>query len=456
MLSENDREKIALKKFSLIAPVLNGQVENVGEYFRQLAAKPVDMPCYGVRYYAPKTFSWWLLKYRRSGLEGLKPGYRTDRGKSRKVTPEIAEQIRLKKAQKPNLTGIMLYDELVKDGVFTPDKLSISTFYRFLARHPELLSPEDAARLQKECKRFAHQWVNELWQTDIMYGLYLKVGKSKRQTYLISFIDDASRLVTHSQFFLEQNFSAIRIAFKEAVLKRGIPKTLYTDNGKVYRCGQLSLLCAGIGCSLLHTQPFDPAAKGKIERFHKTVQMRFLNRLELEKISSLDELNLHYWQWLENDYNRKIHSAIGMSPLDYYLAQADRVKMVADPAVLEEHFLLRTTRKVHHDATFTLNNILYETETRFANLRVEVRYDPEWLSTPTRPVYLYLDGIRIGTAHQVDLSFNATMRRKRRGRPCHNGEPDTETVTPVPVADGRNPQPAISFTEVFGERVGDR
>ncbi|MBE3588905.1 MAG: transposase [Thermoanaerobacteraceae bacterium] len=158
------------------------------------------------------------------GLDGLKPGYRSDRGKSRRVTDEIALKIQEKIQANPRLRASLLYDELVADGVFTPDKLSLATFYRYLAQHPHLAAGKEPGAPEKEVKRFAHQWVNELWQTDVMYGPYLKVGRVKKQTFLIAFIDDASRLITHGQFCWEQNFNAVRAVFKEAVLKRGIPK----------------------------------------------------------------------------------------------------------------------------------------------------------------------------------------------------------------------------------------
>jgi len=102
MLNEKEREKIALKKFSLVAPVINGQTDNQKEYFKKLAAEPIDMPHYGLKRYAVKTFQWWLYLYNRHGLEGLKPGYRSDRGKSRKVTEEIALKIQEKRLQIPN------------------------------------------------------------------------------------------------------------------------------------------------------------------------------------------------------------------------------------------------------------------------------------------------------------------------------------------------------------------
>lgn len=377
MLDEREREKIALKKFALIAPVLNGQVSNQQEYFRKLAASAIEMPHYGPRRYSVKSFQWWLYLYRRHGLEGLKPGYRSDRGKSRRVTDEIALKIQAKRAEKPGISGTLLYDELVKEGVFTPDKLSLATFYRFLAQNPDLAAGKDPGAETKEIKRFSHQWVNELWQTDIMYGPHLKLGRAKKRTYLIAFIDDASRLATHAQFCIEQNFTAVRNVFKEAVLKRGVPKMIYTDNGKVYRSGQLAVICANLGCTLLHTEPYTPSAKGKVERFFRTVRMRFLSRLKVDEIKSLEELNLRFWQWLEEDYQRKIHSSLGMSPLDYFMSQADRVNIFSDPALLNEYFLLRVTRKINHDATFSLENILYETDQKFANTRLEIRYEFE-------------------------------------------------------------------------------
>jgi hypothetical protein len=110
----------------------------------------------------------------------------------------------------------MLYEELVKDGVILPEKISLATFYRFLAANPDLSQGKNPKTPRiKNSNGFPRQFVNELWQTDVMFGPYIKVGKSKKQTYLFAFIDDAYRLVTHAEFFLTQNFTALRIALKE-------------------------------------------------------------------------------------------------------------------------------------------------------------------------------------------------------------------------------------------------
>jgi putative transposase len=450
MLENATREAIALKRFSLISPVLNGQVDNQQEYFAELAGKPIDMPHYGMRNYSPKTLAGWLNDYRRSGIDGLKPGYRSDRGKSRKINDELVDKIREKRAQMPRVNISILYEELVKDGVISPKHLSIATFYRFLAVNPELKTAENSDEV-KEVKRFSHQFINELWQTDVMFGPYIKVGKTKKQAYLIALIDDASRYITYSMFSFTQNFAALRVVLKEAVLRKGVPRMIYTDNGKIFRSSQMNMVCASMGCSLLHAPPFSPNNKGKIERYFQTVRSRFLSRIDPTTLKDINELNLLYWQWLEEDYHRKVHSELKMSPLDFFMSQSERIKIFTNPAMLDEYFLLKVTRKVKHDATLSLENILFETEQRFANSRVEVRYDPDWLLNANTPILLYHEGKKIGEARQVNLHDNAHAKRKGPGRPITNNSKPVLTpalLTPVEIN-------SISFTSILKEDSSD-
>ena len=264
MLDNEKREQIALKKFSLISPVLNGQVDNQKEYFIEVTSKAIDMPHYGMRVYSPKTLTTWLSDYRHGGIEALKPGYRSDRGKSRKINSGLVDKIREKREQKPRINNSMLYDSLVKDGTISPHDISLSTFYRFLAANPDLNAVKNPDE-ENEMKRFARQYINELWQTDVLYGFYLKVGRIKKQTYLLALIDDASRYVPFSRWSTTQNFPAFRVVFKEAVLRKGIPSILYTDNGKIFRSTQMQMVCAQMGCSLVHAPPFQAYKKGYVK-----------------------------------------------------------------------------------------------------------------------------------------------------------------------------------------------
>jgi len=414
MLSDEVRNAIALKRFSLISPILNGQVNNRWEYYVQISSTPIEMPYYGIRKYAPKTIESWYCDYMRGGLDALKPGYRADKGSSRKIDAELAEKILEVKKAYPKAPNTVIYDKLIEDGIVKEGQISLTTLYRFLnsSNCKNIQETEE----KKEIKRFAHQYINELWYGDVMYGPYIQEGRKKKPTYLMAYIDDASRLIAHAEFYYTQNFEALRHSFKEAVLKRGIPTLLYTDNGKIYRSQQFEFMCANIGCSLIHSKPFVASSRGKIERFFLTVRKRFLSQLNMNEIKSLEELNLRFWKWLDEDYHKKPHSSLnGSTPLDFFMSQISRVKLCTDPAQLEEKFLLSIKRKVNHDGTFPINKILYETDIKFAGQRVEVRYDPQWLDIPFMPVFIYHEDKKVGEAVQVNFHDNAHMKRK--GRP---------------------------------------
>jgi putative transposase len=242
--------------------------------------------------------------------------------------------------------------------------------------------------------------------------------------------------VPYSGFAFKQDFLTLRCFLKEAVLRRGKPKMLYTDNAKIYRTQQLALICAGFGCSVVHARPFHAAGKGKQERFFRTVRTRFLSTINTEL--SLDELNERYWRWLDDDYHRKEHSALGKSPLEYFMEQADRIEHIGDPAVADALFLLRITRKIRSNATLQVSNMIYETDYSLAGSTVEVRYEPEWLGQSHRKLPLYVDSIHVGDASFVQLHENA-LRRRPSGRPETEFEANEETE--------QQPPSKISYTQ---------
>ena len=125
----------------------------------------------------------------------------------------------------------------------------------------------------------------------------------------------------------------MKTVLKKALIRLGIPKMIYVDNGKVYHASQLHLACASLGITLTHTQPYDPESKEKIERFFGTVRRRFYPCLDKNPPKSLEELTQRFWQWLEQDYHRKVHSAIDMCPLDLFMSQASSIRMVTEPGL---------------------------------------------------------------------------------------------------------------------------
>src|SRR6056297_3848369 len=125
-MTDNDREQIALFRFSLISPILNGQVEKQSKYLAKIAAKKHNVPYYGVREYSPKTIECWVRDYRKKGFNGLKPKLRSDKGKSRKLTPELKEVILKVREKHPERSVSLLYDQLIAKKKLFPSQISYS------------------------------------------------------------------------------------------------------------------------------------------------------------------------------------------------------------------------------------------------------------------------------------------------------------------------------------------
>lgn len=402
-MEEKDREHVALFRFGLLAPVLLNQVASQKDYLAEAAAKKHHVPHYGEKEFSPKTLSCWLLAYRREGFEGLKPKRRSDRGQPRKFSCEQEEHILALRNLERNLPVSVFYDRLVDKGEILPKEVSYATVYRLLKKYG-LIGKERAKSPDR--KRFAYDTVNTLWQGDMSYGPYLVVNGKKLQTYLFAFIDDCSRVVPFAQFFFSEKTESLSTVFKEALLRRGIPKIVYVDNGKIFRSDVFQVACATLGVVLTHTKPYDAASKGKIERFFGTVKKRFLPTLCMEPVSSLDELNRRFWRWLEEDYHRKEHSSLGMTPMDMYFSQTSRVRLVDDPASLEHLFLKRQMRKVRHDGTISVQNQLFEVPQKYIGQQIEVRFNDSG-------VYIYENGLPKDKAKAVNFADNAHVKRER-------------------------------------------
>ena len=418
MLDEKTKMAVALKRFAIISPILNGQVSRVQEYCSQVCAEPIEMPHYGPKKYAPNTVKNWYSAYVREGLDALKPKQRSDVGQTRVITPEMEDMILSKIIEYPKAPATVIYDLLIEEGAFLGKDASLPTIRRFIARNRRAALSEETP---KEMLRFSMEHANDLWQTDLMYCVYVADGSGKkRQTYLLAYIDDATRLVTHAEFYFSQDIRSLRDSFKEAVLRRGIPKILYSDNGKIFRSQAFGYLCASIGVTLLHHAVRAASSKGKIERLFKTVRSRFLSRLTKEDMASLEALNEKFRLWLENDYQNKPHEGLGgKTPMDVFLAQSNQITLVTDLAAFNEKFMIRVKRTVKKDATISLDGMLYETDMSLAGARVEVRYDPDQEGS-ARGLFLFAGDTPIGTARLV--SFTDNSKRKRKG---------SETCRPV-------------------------
>jgi len=421
--------EIANAKFSMIAPVTNGVLNGneAREYLEKMSDKVVDMPHYGPRRYQLKTLKRWIYQYQAVGIDALIPGYRNDKNVPRKISEQMEQDLIFEYINNEGISITLLYEQMVKCGKISPKSLSLPTVYRFFAKDDtkqKIKSLRTAAGEEKEMRRFSHSRINELWIIDVLYGPMIKYNGKKAQSYLIAIIEDCSRLIINACFYVSQDYGSLRDCLKEGILRRGIGNVIYTDNGKIFRCQQFEFVCASLGSALIHSKPYVAYSRGKIERFFRTVRERFLALASTNAINSIDDLNTAFQAWLKEDYQFKPHKGLdGKTPMEVFLSQSDNIKMARDPEWLDEVMLIRIKRKVYHDATLSIDKTLYETDEAFRGKRVEVRYDPDWLMKDSHPVYLYIDGKRVGEAFKVDYQQNAQRNTRGKG-PKQYGEKD--------------------------------
>ena len=199
--------------------------------------------------------------------------------------------------------------------------------------------------------------------------------KKKFRTYLLGIIDDATRFIVHAEFYATQKLPILEDGLRKAILRYGAPKSIYVDNGKIFTSTWLRLACAQLNIHHLKTKPYCAEAKGKIERFNRTVE-NFLAEFSLQKAQTLEELNRLFSAWLSEAYNNKPHSALdGKTPAEVFASDAAPLRFSSFEA-LKEAFLHEAERTVDKTGCLNLDGKVYDAGLEWRRKRVKVRFDP--------------------------------------------------------------------------------
>ena len=92
-------------------------------------------------------------------------------------------------------------------------------------------------------------------------------------------------------------------------------------------------IAASIGILIIHTPPYQPEGRGKIERFFRSVREQFLAGLDPKALLSIEQLNERLWHWLDTVYHRHEHGALRTTPP--HLA-GQRIEVRFDPLDLAQ------------------------------------------------------------------------------------------------------------------------
>lgn len=396
-------EEIANFRYRLISPIVCKESLYFGEtaeLIRDAASKIYQIPGSRNTRVSIRTIERYLKQYREGGFEALMP--KSVSSRSTRIPQEYFDLALALKRENLKRPVIQIIETLEMSGKVPKGVLKRSTLYDYFER--EGLTKELGKKESKAYQRFSPKHRNQRWQGDTCHLLHItdpNTPKQKIKLYLIAWLDEATRIITHGQLYTEEKSYALEDCLKKAILKFGLVEQAYADNGKIYSSNHLQSVCGRLGIHLSHTRPYKPQGRGKLERFFSTVQKSFLPEIEVmlrEKIMSVDEINDYFFIWLRQHYHEKVHSATKQKPMLSFESDSYPLRRV-DLATLVDAFLVEETRKVDKTGVFRLNGIEYQAPLELARTKISVRYDPFDLES----VQVYCDSQRYADAYPLKI-----------------------------------------------------
>jgi putative transposase len=377
-------QAIGLFRYQLICPALDAGLSSKqrGKLVRDIASRTQTDPFGNQTRISRETLDRWIRRYRAGGFEALVPAPRRLAARTDAQVLALAASL---KRENPTRTVAQVARILRTATGWAPSE---STLLRHFHRL-DLMGPHRGEA--GVFGRFEAADPNELWVGDALHGP--RVGD--RKTYLFAFLDDHSRLAVGYRFGYAEDTVRLAAALKPALAARGVPRSVYVDNGSAFVDAWLLRACAKLGVSLVHSQPGRPQGRGKIERWFRSVREQFLVEVTdtssedlaaagVDHATALRELNRLFVAWVETEYHRRTHSETGHSPLARWETGWDRLaRTPAMPTAddLTEAFLWSEFRTVTKTATVSLHANTYQVDPGLVGRKVELVFSPFDLET---------------------------------------------------------------------------
>jgi putative transposase len=430
---DSRHDRWARLRFSIIGPLLAAPPGrgDLGAELEKLAAKswrhPItDEPArFGLStierwYYAAKN-------ERQDPVGVLRRRVRKDAGHAARVGAVLAQALRAQHRAHPAWSAKLHADNLAALTKVQPDLgpvPSYSTIRRWmksqgLVRHrrfPRTPGGERAeSRLERlEVRSYEAAYVGGLWHLDFHVGRRKVLTREGAWVtpHLLGVLDDRSRLACHVQWYLDETAETLVHGLSQAIQKRGLPRALMTDNGSAMLAGETVQGLGALGVTHDTTLPHSPYQNAKQEVFWASIEGRLMAMLENVTEVTLDLLNEATQAWAEMEYNRKVHSEIGTTPLRRFLEDRSVLRESPSSEALRRAFRVtvgRTQRR--SDGTIVVEGSRFEVPSRWRHLdRLVVRY-ARW-DLRTLDLVDARSGAVLGALYPLDKTKNADGRRR--------------------------------------------
>ena len=381
--------------------------------FRRLAKERRRVPgSQHTRMFSVTTLERWYYDYKKGGLDALKPERRSDIGRCRNLTPEQKQLLLDIRRDFPSATTPLILRTLVNDGRLDKQAITASAVQRLfrqngLDRIPLRDGSSPKARLRWEADR-----PNALWHSDVCHAGPILVGNEKQPLRIHAILDDASRFIIALEAHHQEREEDMLSMLVGAIRRHGSPDGLSLDNGSTYRGDILRVACGRLGISLRHARPYDPQARGKTERFWRTLREGCLDFLPT--LSSLHDVNVRMLAFLETHYHKAPHSSLmGRAPEIVY-REATKSPDELDEKKLREALTVRVRRRVRRDGTVSIDGVDWELDQGY--LAGQVVIAARCVLDTTEPPWVEHDGKTL-PLHVVDVKVNGASKRPPRRTP---------------------------------------
>lgn len=317
------------------------------------------------RTYSVPTLERWYYAYREHGIAALYPKRRSDHGRGRCLDDEQRELLLAIRREHPSAGAPTILDTLVREGVLEAGQLDPSTLNRLYAQHGLRKRRRKSARgPERERRRWQAEAPGVLWHADICHGVDLVTDDGRRTPVRIhAILDDASRYVVALEVHDREREVDMLGLFARAIDRVGAPERLYLDNGPTYIGEGLATVCSRLSIALVHAKPHDPEARGKMERFWRTMREQCFDFTGT--VASHHDISVRLLAWLDQRYHTSPHAGLmGKSPLSAWESGQRRLRRPSAEQ-MRDAFSVRERRRVRKDGTLDVGGVPYELDAGF-------------------------------------------------------------------------------------------
>ena len=405
-------EAVAIFRAQVVGPLLTRVFSSHGELASAIAAlaRVQHRPPHGstTRTYSKATIERWYYCFKKHGLPGITPHRRSDSGHARELTDAQRELLLAIRREHPTTSAALILRTLELDGRLAKNAVSLSTLRRLYGQHGldrvALRVADGRVRLRWQADR-----VDALWHADVCHGPSMMVGGRTVPLRIHALLDDHSRyIIAIVATTTEREVEMLSLLVKAMRSTGRRPEALYLDNGATYTGDVLSTACSRLSVGLLHATPYDPQARGKMERFWRTLRESCLDHIGTP--GSLHDVQVRLLAFLAKHYHVAPHASLmGKCPAEVY-ETAPRYDEAVSDAALGAALTVHGKRRVRRDGTLEVGGVTFETRTGFLAGRVVVV--GRSLLDPSSDPWIEHEGQRY-LVGRVDAEENA--RRKKNG-----------------------------------------